>query len=173
MNDPDKNQQVRMGRHMILAAWVVALVVLSLMFNNILEKQNNPNQAISTSMTAEGIREIVLKRNRQGHYVARGTINDQTVDFLLDTGATVVSIPEIHAKKLGLRRGQPTQVNTANGIITTYATTLDEVSLGEIRLNNVRANINPHMKGNHILLGMSFLKKLELIQRGNTLTIRQ
>ncbi|TNF97565.1 MAG: TIGR02281 family clan AA aspartic protease [Gammaproteobacteria bacterium] len=173
MNNRDTKEQVRMGRYMILAAWVVALILLSLFFNNLLERQHNPNQTINTSLTDKGVHEVVLKRNRLGHYVARGAINGQPVNFLLDTGATVISIPEKQANKLGLRRGYASKVNTANGIITTYATRLDEVSIGKIRLSNVQAHINPHMKDHEILLGMSFLKKLELLQRGNTLTLRQ
>ena len=47
------------------------------------------------------------------------------------------------------------------------------MQLGELSVDNVRANINPGMRGNEILLGMSFLKQLEFTQRGDTLTIRQ
>ena len=57
--------------------------------------------------------------------------------------------------------------------ITTYSTRLDEVRLGNIELNNVRADINPHMRSDDVLLGMSFLRKLEFTQRDRELTIRQ
>ena len=50
---------------------------------------------------------------------------------------------------------------------------LDEVSLGGITLNRVRASINPNMPQGEVLLGMSFLKHVEFSQRGDTLTIRQ
>ena len=54
-----------------------------------------------------------------------------------------------------------------------YDTVADEVRLGNIVLRQVRASINPHMLGDTVLLGMSFMKNLELVQKGDTLTIRQ
>lgn len=162
-----------MGRHMMLVAWVIALGLLAIFFSGILERQHNPNQRVESSVTAAGVREVVLERNRHGHYVSNGFINGQPVVFLLDTGATVVSVPQRVAQRLSLRAGAPSYANTANGMITTYSTRLDSVSIGDISLNNVAAHINPHISANEVLLGMSFLKKLELLQKGNTLTLRQ
>ena len=124
-------------------------------------------------LSADGVREVVLRQNRAGHYVASGGINGQPVTFLLDTGATSVSIPASVAGRLGLKRGAAMRAHTANGTVTTYATRLDEVRLGNISLENVRADINPHMLGDEVLLGMSFLRKLEFTQRDRELTIRQ
>jgi len=92
---------------------------------------------------------------------------------LVDTGASHVSIPEPVAMKIGLEKGAPFLVNTANGTITVFATILPEISLGEIKLHNVRADINPHMDGDEILLGMSFLRDLSITHQGDQLTIRQ
>lgn len=64
-------------------------------------------------------------------------------------------------------------VMTANGRITTYNTRLQSISLGDITLYDVQAGINPHMKGEEILLGMSFLRNLSITQENDTLTIRQ
>lgn len=158
---------------MLIIAWIIGLGLLGFFFSGILEKQHNPNQSVTTSITDKGRKEVVLQRNRQGHYVTQGTINGQAVVFLLDTGATVVSIPESVAYRLGLSRGAEFYSRTANGIIKTYATRLDEVGVGDIRLSRIAAQINPHFDGEEILLGMSFLKRLELVQQGDTLTIRQ
>jgi aspartyl protease family protein len=95
------------------------------------------------------------------------------VRFLLDTGATDVNIPAAIASRIGLSRGQAQRAMTANGTITVYRTQLDEVRLGNIALPDVRASINPHMPGDTVLLGMSFMRDLEMIQRDNTLTLRQ
>ena len=92
---------------------------------------------------------------------------------MLDTGATDVSVPERLAKNLELRAGHSQIVNTANGSITTFSTQLDRVDLGTIQLSNVQAHINPHMDSDEVLLGMSFLRHLELIQRDGALTLRQ
>ncbi len=174
MNQDSQQQgQQKIGRHMMIVAWIIALGFLVMFFNGVLERQHNPNQSVQTNLANDGLREIKLKRNRQGHYVARGMINNQPVIFLLDTGATVVSIPERVAKRLGLQRGRESYATTANGTIKTYATRLDTIGIGGIQLRNVAAQINPHMDAEEILLGMSFLKSLELIQRGDTLTLRQ
>ncbi|MDM8569590.1 TIGR02281 family clan AA aspartic protease [Thiotrichales bacterium HSG1] len=161
----------QLGKGMIYIAWLFVLFLLYLFFNDALEKQHNPNQSITSKKN--GVREVVLQRNRYGHYVANGDINGQPVVFLLDTGATRVSIPESVANNLNLQKGVPLQANTANGVITTYSVTLNKVAIGPVELSAVRASINPNMLGDEILLGMSFLKHLELIQRGNTLTLRQ
>ncbi|MDJ0861725.1 MAG: TIGR02281 family clan AA aspartic protease [Gammaproteobacteria bacterium] len=163
----------RLGFGMIVAAWVVLLGLLTVLFGNVLETQQNPNRQVQGRVLDNGIREVVLQRNRSGHYVANGRINGQPVRFLLDTGATTVSIPAGLAGSIGLERGRPQLAQTANGVVTTYATRLDSVELGELSVDNVRANINPGMRGGEVLLGMSFLKQLEFTQRGDTLTIRQ
>jgi len=56
--------------------------------------------------------------------------------------------------------------------VEVYATRLDTVALGEIELTNVAASINPAMLGSEVLLGMSFLRHLELVQRDGQLKIR-
>lgn len=168
-----KQSSQRLGKGMIYVAWLFMLGVLTLLFNHFLDKQNNPNQDLSTQYKPDGTREVILQRNRSGHYVANGTINNQPVVFFLDTGATIVSIPELIARRLNLRQGTPMRVNTANGTITTYSTRLEHIALGEIELEGVRATINPYMETEEILLGMSFLKHLEFTQRGNKLILRQ
>lgn len=157
---------------MIYAAWILLLALLTIIFNNYLDRQNNPNRNVTYNKNADGVSEVKLQQNRYGHYLADGHINGKKVTFLLDTGATLVSVPESVARKLKLSRGSPFLVRTANGTITTYSTTLRRVSLGAIELKNVRAAITPQMQGNEILLGMSFMKHLELIQRGNQLILR-
>jgi aspartyl protease family protein len=163
----------RIGAIMTVLAWILVMGLLGAFFSGWLEKLNNPNQQVRAELRADGVREVVLQQNRAGHYVASGAINGHPVTFLLDTGATSVSVPADVARDLGLRRGAPLRARTANGTITTYATRLDEVQLGNITLENIRADINPRMHGQEVLLGMSFLRRLEFTQRGRELTIRQ
>ncbi|TDF39936.1 TIGR02281 family clan AA aspartic protease [Alteromonadaceae bacterium M269] len=157
---------------MIVAAWLCALLLLTLFFNNELEEQYNPNTNPQSKNTVNGA-EVKLLRNRHGHYVSTGTINAERVTFLLDTGATDVSIPANLANRLGLEPGAQHLVSTANGQIYVSSTRINELSIGDIRLFNVAANINPGMQGEEILLGMSALKQLEFTQRGDQLTLRQ
>ncbi len=167
-----KSFSQRLGSGMITLAWIVLLGLLTLYFKGVLQQQHNPNiNVISSSSTDH--KEVILKRNRIGHYVANGQINDHPVEFILDTGASMVSVPETLAKSLGLKRGPVMDVSTANGTISVYFTWLDRVQLGNIVLTDIRASINPYMSGNEVLLGMSFLKKLEFTQRGELLMLRQ
>ncbi|MGH8436900.1 MAG: retropepsin-like aspartic protease family protein, partial [Pseudomonas sp.] len=111
--------------------------------------------------------------NGQGHFVSSGRINDETVLFLLDTGATDVAVPAKLAKRLGLKRGAPVTLNTANGLSNGYRTHLERLQLGAIVLHDVRALVAPGMEGDEVLLGMSALKQLEFTQRDGTLVLRQ
>ena len=121
--------------------------------------QSNSNQA---RLTADA----------SGHYWADGTVNGVPVRFIVDTGATVVSLPSAMARRLGIdltkaRRGM---TSTANGIATVYTVTLDSVSVGGITLRNVDAAISDG--GLPVaLLGMSFLTRTEMRQEGQTLML--
>ncbi len=170
---PAENSQRRLGVGMTIAMWIVLLGLLTLFFQDWDERQRNPNQNPQMRIGADGVRELVLTRNRAGHYVASGSINGEAVVFMLDTGATDVAIPGPVAKRLRLKQGKAMIYQTANGPVRVYATVLNEVSLDNISLQGVRASINPAMRQQEVLLGMSFLKYLEFTQRGNTLTLRQ
>lgn len=164
--------QRRIGKGMIIGAWLGLLLVLTLLSSAYLERVNNPNANPVTSTSGQ-VKEVVLKRNRAGHYVASGFINGHAVTFLLDTGATDVAVSDELAAGLGLRQGAYVTSQTANGDVTARQTRLAEVSIGDIRLQDVRASILPGMDSDEVLLGMSFLKQLELVQRGETLLLRQ
>lgn len=168
----EENFQKRIGKGMTILGWIVLLGLLTFYFSKHLEKQNNPNQDLALIQDGN-IKEVQLKRNRYGHYVANGMINNKPVLFMLDTGATNISIPEKVAQRLKLKAGVKIPVITANGQIDVYATTLDRVSLGAIELEDIRGNINPFMDGEEILLGMSFLRHLDFSQKGDQLLIRQ
>jgi len=155
---------------MIIAAWILLLALLTWFFNDHLERRRNPNRQLA-SMDG-GAPEVHLQRNRYGHYVAPGTLNGEPVEFMLDTGATDVSIPAAIADRLGLERGQPVLYHTANGTVRAWQTTVDVIQLGPLQAGPVRASINPRDSGDVVLLGMSFLKELDFSQQGNTLTLR-
>ena len=168
----ENKEQKRLGHQFIIAMWIALMTMVFFLFNNLLERDYNPNQQVLIQNTDKQ-RVVVLKRNRYGHYVTQGEINNHPVTFMLDTGASDISIPDEIAKKLKLSYGQDRQYQTANGMITAYLTTLENVSIGNIKLQNVRASINPKMDHDEILLGMSFLKYIEFTQRGDTLILRQ
>jgi len=168
----NNNKNTSLGRGMFFAGWLIVLGLLTVVFGNWEGSQLNPNQNIS-STSHNGSSEVVLQRNRWGHYIANGFINGVETTFLLDTGATHVSVPESIAKTLNLKKGMRSRTRTANGTINVYMTNIDELQLGDIVMTNVRGSINPHMRDNEVLLGMSFLKHLELVQKGDILILRQ
>ncbi len=170
---PSEDQNKQLGKGMFIIAWVLIFGMLVWFFGILETNKRNPNQNLSTQKLSSGEKEVVLESSSYGHYIATGKINDTKVTFLVDTGASYVSIPANVAKKIGLIKGAPMLVSTANGNITVYSTMLDEVSIGEIKLFDIKANINPHMHGGEILLGMSFLRDLSVTHAGDQLTIRQ
>lgn len=155
----------------IIIIMIILLAITTFVFNGVLDNINNPNKQLTVTTNEFGNKEVILERNRYGHYVASGKINDQPVEFLLDTGATLVAIPEHIAEQLNLKKGQAFQSQTANGSSQSYATTIDRLALGDIVMTNVRASISSGMEFDEILLGMSFLKHLHLNQQGNQLKI--
>lgn len=166
------NKQISsMGAWMFGLAWVVIFVSLIAYFSGFLDRKVNPNQSPSSVVTQAGV-EVRLKQNTMGHYVTSGLINGQKVVFLLDTGATSVSVGAHLAQRLSLYPQGQQRVQTANGSLTVATTTIDELQIGDIRLQNVDANLNPGMGSDKILLGMSALKHLEWSQRGDVLTLR-
>ena len=162
----------RAGRVMLILAWAAGLFLAAQFFSQWERRQENPN-AVVTSQQHEGYIEVKLVGNGQGHFVASGQINGQPVDFMLDTGATDVAIPTRLAERLGLEKGLPVTLSTANGRSEGYRTRLDRVQLGDIVLRDVRALVAPGLDGEQVLLGMSALKQLEFTQRGGTLLLRQ
>ncbi|MEW5008136.1 MAG: TIGR02281 family clan AA aspartic protease [Cycloclasticus sp.] len=162
----------KISKVMVSLAWLALLIMLVLGFDRYLEKQTNPNDRPEFVYAADGSAEVTLLQNRQGHYIAEGKINDQWALFVLDTGATNISIPGNVAKKMHLTGGYPERTRTANGDITVYRVMLDSVKLGSIELKNIAAHINPNMNGKGVLLGMSFLKHLEMLQKDQKLTLR-
>jgi aspartyl protease family protein len=162
----------RAGKVLMILAWAAGLFLATRFFGDWEDKQQNPNTVV-TSQHRDGYIEVQLVGNRQGHFVSSGQINGRAVQFLIDTGATDVAVPGALAQSLGLRRGMPVMVSTANGNSQGFRTTLDRLQLGDIVLHDVRALVAPGLQGNEVLLGMSAMKQLEFTQRGGTLLLRQ
>jgi len=161
----------KLGKSMWIATWIVGLLLLSMFFADQEKGWLNPNQTPEYHTTQAGVQEVILQRNRQGHYIVSGNINGNDADFLLDTGATDVVVSGNLAKAYGLKRGHRSIASTANGNVTVYATRIEQLTIGNITLYQVPASINPGMD-DLILLGMSALKQVELTQRGDTLTLK-
>lgn len=161
--DPSKS----VVKWMYYIIWTLGLLISGYFFQSWIDYRENPNQIISSSKNTT----ITLKQNRRGHYLAKGTINGVQVTFLLDTGATQVSVPLKLAESAGLKQQGTHLVSTANGVIEVYQSNISEIKIGKLTMTNVSANINPFMTDNTVLLGMSFLKQFDLLQRNKKLTL--
>ncbi|MBU2277372.1 MAG: retroviral-like aspartic protease family protein [Gammaproteobacteria bacterium] len=171
MQAPDPT--TKLGKGFAIIAWLLLLAVIYLFFDDYLAAQLNPNQQLKSTVGAGGERTVNLIANRQGHYVGTLKLNGQNVDFLLDTGATMVAVSADVARRTGMIQGRAYQTATANGIATVYQSQIDQLQLGDIVLTNLNASIVPNLTGSEILLGMSALKHLEFAQQANQLQLTQ
>ncbi len=111
-----------------------------------------------------------------GMYRTGGTINNSSINFLVDTGATLIAMSSRHANLLGINyrlNGVKSIAATASGNVRTYIVSLDKVTVGGITLTNVKAAV---IKGDHprqVLLGMSFLSRIKFVNKGKALTLIQ
>jgi aspartyl protease family protein len=109
-------------------------------------------------------------------YLVVGSINGYPVDFVVDTGATLVSLSGREARRLGIDYrvvGTPGQSSTASGIDTIYLVNLDRVKVGDIELRNVRGAVHDGDFPPATLLGMSFLSRLTMRQDGQVLELKK
>jgi aspartyl protease family protein len=154
----------RGGVLMIIAGWLLLVGLIWWVMDGQLQRQSNPNAGLAEVADARGevVREVVLQRGRDGHYRAPGRIDGHPVDFLVDTGATEVAIPQALAGAIGLRAGRAFQAQTANGPALAYATRLASVSLGGLEARDVAGTIIANLGSEEVLLGMSFLSRFDI-----------
>jgi aspartyl protease family protein len=116
--------------------------------------------------------QIVMTAGPGGHFTSGGTINGKSVRFLVDTGATLVSMSEADADRIGLkyRDGERGHANTANGSIEVHRVKLDVIRIGDVQVYNVEALVGP-MPMENILLGNSFLGRFQMKRENDRLTL--
>ena len=173
MASKEKPDTRQIGLTMQIFAWLIFIIIVGLYFDDLLKFRINPNSTPTSRLGEDGSKEVLLRQNQLGHYVASGEINGVPVVFLVDTGATGVAIPNSLAKALAIPIGRALNTKTAAGNTIAYLSQLDTVRVGQIVLRNVEAAVVPEMESDYILLGMSFLTHIELIQKDGLLTLRQ
>ena len=129
-------------------------------------------QARGAAIPSSGA-SVVVSADARGHFVTDGQINGLPVRFLVDTGASLVSIPSSEANRLALnyRSGQLAMMNTANGPAPAYRIRLDTVRVGDVSINGVDALVMEGSGMSFALLGMSFLNRMQMKQEGNVMTL--
>mgnify|MGYP001233454319 CR=1 FL=1 len=116
---------------------------------------------------------VRMNEDALGQYRMRGSIDGTFVNFLVDTGASVVAMSERHARMVNLdyRRAQKGTVQTAQGVARAYFLRLSEVTLGSITVNGVQATVIEGGYPTDVLLGMSFLNKLNMQNNDGVLVL--
>ena len=141
-------------------------------------RQSQPKQTTNIINPSENSNPTtILTADAQGHFITMGSINGATVRMIVDTGATMVSMSDEEAWRIGLPylNGQRVRASTANGVITAYRVMLDTVEVGNITLNQVECLVRESSIGvaqqSIVLLGMSFLNRVEMKRDGAGLTL--
>ncbi|EXI86409.1 MAG: clan AA aspartic protease [Candidatus Accumulibacter regalis] len=131
-------------------------------------------QNVVSSSSQQGGGRVVLTADGNGHFLTTGNINGSTVRFLVDTGATMISLGASDARRIGIdpSKGQPAVVNTANGQARVSRVQLDSVRVGEIVLHGIDALVHQQDMP-VVLLGMTFLNRMEMQRDGQTMTLRK
>lgn len=131
-------------------------------------------QNVVSRPSVQGGGRAVLTADGSGHFLTTGSINGTTVRFLVDTGATMISLGASDARRIGIdaSKGQRGMVNTANGQASVSQVRLDTVRVGEIVLHGIDALVHQQDMP-VVLLGMTFLNRLEMQRDGQTMTLRK
>ena len=131
-------------------------------------------QNVASQGSGSGPAKAVLTADSGGHFLTTGSINGTSVKFLVDTGASKVSLGASDARRIGLdpRKGEIGHTQTANGVVQVSRVKLNTVRVGDVTLNNVDATIHAHDLP-VALLGMSFLNRMEMRRDGNTMTLKK
>jgi aspartyl protease family protein len=124
----------------------------------------------AVTVAQAGGRSLSIARDARGHFATDGRIDGQRVDFMVDTGASLVALNEKSAARFGLRpaRGDYTAtVSTANGTIKAARARLAMIDLGGLIVRDVDAMVLPDEALSENLLGLSFLSKLKRFEYAN------
>jgi aspartyl protease family protein len=132
-----------------------------------------PASVGASGNTARGNR-IVLTAGTGGHFMTQGAINGRAVQFMVDTGATMIALGAADAERLGLnyRAGQQGQISTANGVASAWKMSLNSVRIGDVEVYNVDAVVSPQPMP-YVLLGNSFLTRFQMRRENDQMVLER
>jgi len=120
----------------------------------------------------DGRQEITIPAARDGHYYLDGAVNGVPVTFMIDTGATYVSVGEDFARKARLPEGITGYFSTANGTVEGKIVKDQVVEAEDFKVSGLSVAITP-LGGKKGLLGQNFLRRFEVSQSGGVMRLRQ
>lgn len=131
-----------------------------------------------SNMSVEPTGQIIetVAPDNTGMYFVNGSINGFIVTFMVDTGATLISMNRHQAKRFGIdykMEGEQAVSNTASGRDKVYLVNLKQVKVGNIELNNVQGAVHDGDFPQVILLGNSFLGRVDLKREGKLLKLKK
>lgn len=118
--------------------------------------------------------QLIVARGRGGHYWVNGSVNGNSIPFLLDTGASSIALNAVQARRLGIdfkHAGRPMQVTTASGVERGWQVSLRSVKVGSIEVLGVDAVVLEGDFPADALLGMSFLNRIGWRQEQDALIL--
>jgi aspartyl protease family protein len=130
----------------------------------------------NSNRSASGVRSVTLFSNRGGHYQTDAMIGSQRISFLVDTGATMVTLRESDAARLGIRpqaSDYNLRVGTANGTARAARAWVSRIDVGDITVHDVTVTVMPDSALGTNLLGMSFLSRVRIDQQNGKLVMEQ
>jgi aspartyl protease family protein len=113
---------------------------------------------------------LSIPRDSRGHFLTEGRINGQRIDFMVDTGASMIALNETSAARFGLRPSPGdynAKVTTANGTIKAAHSRIAMVDIGGLVVRDVDAMVLPDEALSENLLGLSFLSRLKRFEYAN------
>ena len=133
------------------------------------------NQSIAGNFKKPERSSLKIYPDALGMYFVDGEINGQKTRFLVDTGATYVTLSGNKARQIGIdfRKGSPSQVQTAAAVVTAWTVKLDSVSVGGIRMSNIDATVIAGDQPVEVLLGNSFLQHTRMQKAGAVLELNK
>ena len=118
---------------------------------------------------------LVIWKDRDNMFRYQGKINNTSVHFLIDTGATSIALNSRTARQAGInyKKGNQKVVQTASGLVKAYQVSLNKVTIGHIHLYNVNAMVLEGSFPTYVLLGQSFLSRIHMIRDGDKMNLRK
>ncbi|QIL80907.1 TIGR02281 family clan AA aspartic protease [Diaphorobacter sp. HDW4A] len=117
---------------------------------------------------------LVLRADSRGHFVNSGLINGKVMQYMVDTGATLVAFSQSEALRMGVKfqDGQQVMIGTGNGSVAAHRIKLDSVRTGDIELRNVDAVVLPQPMP-YVLLGNSFLNAFQMSRTNDEMVLER
>lgn len=155
---PSVAQTARRGALGIAAFWLALMGLLYLGFEHVEQRREAGSQPFAN---AQG--ELVIPRGRDGHFRVAGQVNGQAVTFLVDTGASSVTVSEDFARRANLEGGQNVTFQTANGPLQGRVVRQVPVQAGHLGLNGTTVAVGlVGLDNDKALLGQSFLSRFDI-----------